>query len=257
MCRCIRAVAPLKAEPREEAEQISQALFGEVGAVLEVRERWLKLRLRADGYEGWVPLAAFALKAEHELIAPTHVVSVPRALCFPRADIKAAPARPLFMGSPLVARAQQGEFIALADGGFVHKRHARAVDTPALADAATLAERLLHAPYLWGGRTVAGIDCSGLVQLALRMAGYEDIPRDSGDQARSVGQELPLTWLEQPAKLKRGDLVFWKGHVAMLLDASRIIHANATHMMVAIEPLKEALARIARDGSQPLALRRP
>jgi cell wall-associated NlpC family hydrolase len=104
---------------------------------------------------------------------------------------------------------------------------------------------------------VAGIDCSGLVQLALRMTGHGNVPRDSGDQARSVGQELPLESLNEPAKLKRGDLIFWKGHVAMLLDASRIIHANATHMMVAIEPLKEALARIGRDGSEPVALRRP
>ena len=258
---CRWATAPLKAAPRGRAEMVSQALFGEDAELLEEvalppgsRERgWLRVRLLRDGYEGYAPREAFA----EALDAPTHVVTVPQTLLFPAADIKASPTQPLYMGSPLRVVGEEGRFLRLAEGGFVIAAHARALAAPPEPDAAAVAERLLHAPYLWGGRTVAGIDCSGLVQLALTMAGHEDVPRDSGPQSRQVGEALPLAWLSQPEKLRRGDLVFWKGHVAMLLDAHTIVHANAHHMMVATEPLADALSRIAADGNDPVALRRP
>ncbi len=258
---CRWASAPLKARPQGRAEMVSQVLFGEEAALLEEvspspgsRERgWLRVRLLRDGYEGYAPREAFG----ETLAAPTHIIAVPQTLLFPMADIKAAPTQPLYMGSPLRVTGEKGRFLRLTEGGFVVAAHVRALDAPPEPDAAAIAERLLHAPYLWGGRTVAGIDCSGLVQLALIMAGHEDVPRDSGPQSRQVGEGLPLDWLSQPEKLRHGDLVFWKGHVAMLLDAHAIIHANAHHMMVVTEPLAEALARIATDGDDPVALRRP
>ncbi len=266
---CRWAVAPLKEEPRGRAQMVSQVLFGEEAEKLaEValpprsRERgWLRVRLAHDGYEGYAPREAFDLLPE----APaTHVVRVPQTLLFPEADIKSAPTQPLYMGARLRAagdavpgKGTSGLFLPLATGGFVFAAHARELDEVAETDAAALAGQLLHAPYLWGGRTVAGIDCSGLVQLALMMAGHAGVPRDSGPQAQGVGEALPLQWLHEPGRLQRGDLVFWPGHVGMLLDEERMIHANAHHMMVAIEPLREAIARIAAGGSQPGALRRP
>ena len=266
---CRWAVAPLKEEPRGRAQMVSQVLFGEVVEKLaEValpphsRERgWLRVRLLHDGYEGYAPREAFDLLPEQ---AETHIVQAPQTLLFPQADIKSAPTQPLYMGArlraagePVSGKGTSGLFLPLATGGFVFAAHARSVDRAAQADAAGLAEQLLHAPYLWGGRTVAGIDCSGLVQLVLTMAGHEGVPRDSGPQAKVVGEALPLQWLHEPGRLQRGDLVFWKGHVGMLLDGERMIHANAHHMMVAIEPLQDAVARIAAGGSQPTALRRP
>ena len=258
---CRWATAPLKAAPRGRAEMVSQVLFGEDAELLQEvalppgsRERgWLRVRLLRDGYEGYAPREAFA----EVLDAPTHIVCAPQTLLFPQADIKTSPTQPLYMGSPLRVAGEEGRFLRLSEGGFVIAAHVRALDAPPSPDAAAIAEQLLHAPYLWGGRTVAGIDCSGLVQLALTMAGHEGIPRDSGPQSRQVGEELPVDWLSRPEKLRRGDLVFWKGHVAMLLDAHTIIHANAHHMMVAREPLTEAIARIAADGNTPVALRRP
>jgi cell wall-associated NlpC family hydrolase len=258
---CRWAVAPLKAEPRGRAEMISQALFGEEAELLEEitpppasRERgWLRVRLPRDGYEGYAPREAFAQAAG----APTHIVAVPQTLLFPQPDIKTSPTQPLYMGALLRAAGEEGRFLRLADGGFVIAAHARPLNAPPEPDAAAVAQRMLHAPYLWGGRTIAGIDCSGLVQLALMMAGVEGVPRDSGPQSQHVGKALPLDWLREPERLRRGDLVFWKGHVAMLLDERTIIHANAHHMMVATEPLARAIARIAEQGSDPVALRRP
>ncbi len=258
---CRWAVAPLKAEPRGRAEMISQALFGERAELLDEialppgsRERgWLRVRLLHDGYEGYAPREAFAPDSD----GPTHVVDVPQTLLFPEPDIKTSPTQPLYMGALLRVLGAEGRFLHLADGGFVFAAHVRPLKAAPEPDAATVARRLLHAPYLWGGRTVAGIDCSGLVQLALTMAGHTGVPRDSGPQSRQVGEELPLEWLRRQEKLRRGDLVFWKGHVAMLLDERTIIHANAHHMMVATEPLARALDRIAADGGEPVALRRP
>ena len=259
---CRWASAPLKAAPRGRAEMVSQMLHGEEALLLEEvrlppgsRERgWVRLRLLHDDYEGYVPREALAPAPQQPA---THVVAVPQTLLFPEPDIKTSPTQPLYMGSLLRAESRESRFLRLAGGGFVIAAHVRPLTASPQADAAHHAEQLLHAPYLWGGRTVAGIDCSGLVQLALRMAGHANVPRDSGPQSRQVGKELPLDWLQRPDRLRRGDLVFWKGHVAMLLDERTIIHANAHHMMVATEPLAEAIARIAADGSKPVALRRP
>jgi len=254
---------------------VTQVLFGEQALLLKEvplppasRERgWLRVRLLHDGYEGYVPREAFDLAprthdtADGAATASPLVVGVPQTLLFPGPDIRSSPTQPLFMGTPLSVAEPAGEdgrFLRLASGGFVVAHHLRPAQPPPASDAATIAEMFLHAPYLWGGRTIAGIDCSGLVQLALTMAGHEGVPRDSGPQSRQVGEELPLAWLEEPRRLRRGDLVFWKGHVAMLTAPDAIIHANAHHMMVARESLPEAIGRIVRHGGgHPLALRRP
>jgi cell wall-associated NlpC family hydrolase len=139
-----------------------------------------------------------------------------------------------------------GAFAKLRSGGFVPRPHLE----PAPGDAAAQAARLAGAPYLWGGRSAWGLDCSALVQLALLAAGVS-APRDSDMQAAMLGHALA-----PDAELRRGDLVFWKGHVGMLADAATLIHANAHHMAVVIEPLAEAVARIAAAGGGPVAGRR-
>ena len=243
-------VAPLREAPRADARLVSQALFGESADVLEQTDGHLRVRLTHDGYEGWLPQEAAGAAAE---APPTHVVMVPQTLVFPEPDIKAAPATPLHMGARVRVVGQEDTFAQLAGGGYAVEAHLLGIDA-ALPDAVTVAETFLRAPYLWGGRTVAGIDCSGLVQMALRMAGHENIPRDSADQAQTVGAELPI----DPKGLQRGDLVFWRGHVGMMVDDTRLIHANAYHMQVVVEPLLYASGRITdAGGGIPMAIRRP
>lgn len=245
-----RPVAPLKDAPRPDTWLVSQALFGETAEVLEQADGHWRVRLTHDGYEGWLPLEAADVAPE---AASTHVVMVPQTLVFPEPDIKAAPATPLYMGTPVRVIGQEDTFAQLAGGGYAVEAHLLGIDA-ALPDAATVAETFLHAPYLWGGRTVAGIDCSGLVQMALMMAGHKNIPRDSADQAKVVGQELPI----DPKGLQRGDLVFWEGHVGMMVDDTRLIHANAYHMQVVVEPLLYASGRITdAGGGIPISIRRP
>ncbi len=246
-------LAPLMDAPRPDAVQVSQALFGETVEALGKEGAWLFCRMRRDGYEGYLSAAALT---EGSGGRATHTPAIPQTLLFPAPDIKAAPARPLYMGALLRVLGREGGFSRLAGGGFAITAHLRPLSGPA-ADAASVAEMFLRAPYLWGGGTSAGVDCSGLTQLALRMTGRRDVPRDSGDQAARVGRPLPPE-APRAGLLRRGDLVFWKGHVAMMVDETRIIHANGHHMQVAVEPLEQAAARISAAGGGPLtALRRP
>ncbi len=249
-------IMTIHAAPAEDAEQVTQGLLGEpVHVLAEVDTEFVRIRLLTDGYEGFCQRVQITSVSQN----PTHRVIVPATLSFPKPDLKSVPTLPLYAGSFLTVCGQQERYleISLPDGtrGWVVREHVAPLGQD-LPDAAGFASRLLHAPYLWGGRSVRGIDCSGLVQLALTLAGHLRVPRDTGDQMQKVGTPLPLEVLEDGG-LKRGDLVFWQGHVGMMLDAERLIHANAHHMMVAIEPLKEAMRRIAEQGSSVLAVRRP
>ncbi|WP_051928949.1 NlpC/P60 family protein [Thermopetrobacter sp. TC1] len=249
-------IMPVHAAPARDAEQVTQGLLGEpVQVVDEADADFVRLRLLTDGYEGYGRKAHIA-PARGD---PTHKVIVPATLLFPKPDLKSVPARPIYAGSRLVVRGHEQRYleVLLPDetSGWVVREHVAPVNDD-VPDAAAFALRLLHAPYLWGGRSVRGIDCSGLVQLALALAGHAGVPRDSGDQMRQVGKPLPLDLLQEGG-LQKGDLVFWKGHVGMMLDAETLIHANAHHMMVATEPIREAVRRIADQGSAVLAIRRP
>ena len=251
-------VAAVRAGPCGDATQVTQALFWEMLHVLEAADGWCRVRLDADGYEGYVrtggiePLPPEAGTAEEKVLTP----SLPRTLMFPHPDIKATPVRPVFMGARLLPEKRQERFTRIAGGGWVVTEHLAPHGTVG-TDPAALAEAFLHVPYLWGGRTADGIDCSGLVQIALVMAGYGDIPRDTCDQVEKIGSPLPREQARS-GMLRRGDLVFWRGHVAMMLDGRHIIHANAHHMRVAVEPLAEAVARIEASGGGPVtAVRRP
>jgi cell wall-associated NlpC family hydrolase len=178
----------------------------------------------------------------------THRVSALLATLYPAPDIMTAPLGVLPLNAALAGR-EEGPFLA-TEAGFVHLRHVVPAGTFA-EDFVAVAELFLGAPYLWGGGTALGLDCSGLVQAAFHAAG-RDAPRDSDMQAAEIGAPIP-----EGAPQRRGDLIFWRGHVGIMRDAATLLHANGRHMAVASEPLDEAVARIAREYGPVTARRRP
>ena len=266
--RIVQPVAPVRRRPAGDATLDTEALFGEAVAVFETDdEGWSWVQLMTDGYVGYVPSAAIApdppsrengtgeppARNAANSRAPSHKVVAPRTLVFPGPDIKLPPLHDLPMGA-LVTKNGEGadhnaRYAMLASGGAVVEQHLAALDT-VVPDFVAVAERFLGVPYLWGGKTALGIDCSGLVQMACRMAGI-DAPRDTDMQERGLG-----TRIAGIEALERGDLVFWKGHLGIMLDGARLLHANAFHMMTAIEPVSEAIERIAAKGVPVTSVRR-
>ncbi|QDL91979.1 NlpC/P60 family protein [Paroceanicella profunda] len=243
--RVSAAVAPMWTGP-DAARRGSELLFGEIFDIYERRDGLAWGQARADGYMGYVPEDALAAPAGDT----TARVSAPLAHLYPEPDIKAPPRLILPQGSRLTLQGGAGRFRETPDG-FVIATHV-ALDGRPAEDWVAVAESLRGAPYLWGGRSMLGIDCSALVQQALTAAGTP-CPRDTDMQAAELG-----TALAPGSALRRGDLVFWKGHVGVMLDETVLLHANAWHMQVAQEPLDGAIARIAaQDGGPVTARRRP
>jgi cell wall-associated NlpC family hydrolase len=240
-------IAAVRRTPAADAPLDTEALFGERVTVYEDLRGWSWVQLRTDGYVGYI---------QSENLRPipqdtSHRVSALRALVFKEADIKSPPIRALSFGS-LISCTGAGRFVKLDDGGFVHLRQITTSGELA-TDFVSVAERFVGSPYLWGGRSSLGLDCSGLVQLAMQAAGHF-CPRDSYMQAAEVGVAFDV---ERTDQLRRGDLVFWKGHVGIMRGAEHLVHANAHHMEVVIEPLAVAMVRMAAVGSTIQAIRRP
>lgn len=242
ICGCLSASVMIRAAPDAAAGAVSQLLHGERFAVVDVGAGWAWGYSVHDNYVGYVPQETLG-----EPAVPTHVVVAATALVFAAPDIK-APVRSCW---PLGARfvgGDEGSFVA-TEAGYVHRRHVRTVNE-AEPDPVAIAERLLGTPYLWGGRGGGGVDCSGLVQLALGLARIPS-PRDSDQQRAALGREIPA---DEP--LRRGDILFFPGHVGFMMDEDRLIHANAHWMAVTIEPLAEVIARLASEHDQPVLARR-
>lgn len=241
----IEPIADVRREPAHEAALDTQALKGERVTVYESSdEGWAWGQLESDGYVGY--LSANALGPAGPL--PTHRVCVPRTFGFPGPDIKLPPMIALPMGARIDIAREVDRF-ALDSFNWHYPLSHVAPLSKRQPDFVAVAEMLLNAPYLWGGKSSLGIDCSGLVQIALQAAGVP-CPRDTYMQERALGQPKQLT------DLRRGDLIFWKGHVAIACDATTLIHANAHHVMVAKEPVTEAVTRIKRTGSDITAVKR-
>ena len=244
----IDAIAPLREAPMADAVLLTQALKGERVTVYERNgEGFAWGQLNSDGYVGWIPDAALGKPAA----APTHKVTALRTFAFPAASIKQPPLETLSMGSLISVAREDGAFAVTREGWYLPRRHVGGIDAME-QDFVAVAERFLGTPYLWGGKSSLGIDCSGLVQIALTAAGT-GCPRDSDMQQDGIGRTLTPAEMN---KLQRGDLIFWKGHVAIVRDTHTIVHANAHHMATAIENTFEAIARIKAAGSEITAIKR-
>lgn len=229
--------AALRAAPESGSEQVNQALFGEVFTAYDQKDGWGWGQLAEDNYVGWMALANLTDK----VVAPTHRVSALSTFAFTRPDLKSPPAMTLSMNAKLAVSGETERGFLNADAaGWVFAGHVAPLGQVE-KDFVAVAERFVGTPYLWGGRESAGIDCSGLVQTSLAATGVKAW-RDSDMQESSLGTDIePGPAFEN---VRRGDLIFWRGHVGIMLDGKRLLHANAWHMSTEIEPLTEAVARI-------------
>ena len=240
-------VAPVRHAPSPDAPLDTEALKGERVTVYETTdEGWAWGQLDADGYVGFLPAAALRDPGA----PPTHKVAVLRTLVFPGPSIKLPPTEGLSLGCRLVVARSDPPFAITDSGGYVPARHLVPLDSNE-SDFVAVAERFLGAPYLWGGKSSLGLDCSGLVQLALNACGIP-CPRDSDMQEHALGTLIASDF----SALRRGDLLFWKGHVGIARDQTTLIHSNAFHMSVVAEPISQAIGRIRADGSEPTGVRR-
>ena len=232
-----QVIAPITAvlkRPEAESPQTSQALMGELCTLLEVKNGYAWVQLQRDSYIGYVEASALTA----DIVETTHRVGVPSTIIYPHPDLKSHPVRFVPMNAEVAVIGTEGNFVGLATGGFIFAAHLSAKSVHEKDFVAT-AEQFLHAPYYWGGKSVQGIDCSGLVQTALHACGIK-APRDSDMQEDELG-----ILINDHHNLRRGDLVFWKGHVGIMQDQNQLLHANGFFMKTVSEPLADAIARTA------------
>jgi cell wall-associated NlpC family hydrolase len=232
---------PVHRAPQRDSMQLTQALMGETALVFENVNGWAWVQLDHDKYVGYVRSESLSAAVQ----PTTHSVCVASTLIYPKPDLKTQPAILVPMNAKLSVIGVHGQYSELSTGGFVFTKHI-SVDV-AQSDYVAIAEKFLNVTYLWGGRTQSGLDCSGLVQTALHACGIS-CPRDADMQEKELGTTLHINDLDG---LKRGDLVFWAGHVGIMYDESNLLHANGFHMQTVIEPLKLAATRIA-DSEKPI-----
>lgn len=239
-------VAPLRREPRSDALLDTEALLGEAVMVYENdAEGWSWVQLQDDSYVGYMPTEALG----PDQMAPTHRIDALRTFVYPGPSIKEPPLTALSFGSTIAVIGEDGKFLR-TDAGFIFAMHAKPLDETE-DDYAGTAERYGGIPYLWGGKSSLGIDCSGLVQTALKAAGIA-CPRDTSMQVNELGSPIPFD--DSLRGLQRGDFVFWKGHVGIMLDAENLVHANGHFMEVVSEPLRMARDRTIAKGSGPIVM---
>ena len=248
--RLSASVASLRPRPDETAGIDTQVLFGEGLRVLDRADGWAWVKSDFDGYVGYLPETAL----DATVTPATHIVAVPRTFAYTGPDLRTPTAFALSIGSRLTvvgeSETRGTRYFTLEGGQSVIAGHCLQVGKVAGDDYVAIAGRFLEAPYLWGGRSGFGLDCSALVQLSMMMAG-KSAPRDSDMQAAGLGTPI------EREELRRGDLVFWKGHVAIMEDEAGIIHANGHTMSVAREPLAAAIERTGYLYQQPTGYRRP
>ena len=240
--------AAVREAPAATARLATQALFGERVDVFDRQGGFSRIRCHRDHYVGWMRSDALS----PAIAPPTHKVAALRTFAYAAPDLKSPLKAMLSLGSRVTVTGTDGDYANCAQAGWIHTRHLALQDARE-ADAVAVAERYLHTPYLWGGRDSLGLDCTGLTQQAFEAVGVL-LPRDSDMQFAWAGDDIP-NWTASGA-LKRGDLVFWKGHVGIMTDSQHLLHANAWHMAAAREPLAEAIIRIRTQYAEPIGARR-
>jgi hypothetical protein len=243
----IEPQAPVRRSPAPDAPLDTEVLKGERVTIYETTEEGWAWGQIEDGYVGWLPANALIRPGA----APTHKVTALRTLVFPGPSIKLPPLETLSLGARLSIARVEPPFAITTSGAHVPSVHLVPLATTE-PDFVAVAERFLGVPYLWGGKTSLGLDCSGLVQVALTAAGIV-CPRDSDMQERSLGNPIDAG---DAGGFIRGGLLFWSGHVGIMRDHKTLLHANAFHMAVTTEPLAEALARIRAGGIELRTVRR-
>ncbi len=235
-------VADLRRKPDGKRER--QLIFGEDFHVSNIADGWAYGHAVKDGYTGY--LRADLLVEQREA---SHFISARSSHIYPTPDFKSEEIAMLSFGARLTVVARHGNFAELASGQFVPSPHILPIDHR-YDDPIEVAEHFMGVPYLWGGNSIWGLDCSGLVQSALLACGLE-CPGDAHMQEANVGKAIG-----DNARPERGDLFFWKGHVGLIRDENTLLHANASHMAVVDEPLDTAIERIKAQGDGEVTSRR-
>lgn len=238
-------VTAMRRRPEPDGPRDTELLLGEIVTVFDEADGFAWVQANRDGYVGYVSLDALAEGAP----TATHRVTAVRSFIYRDPDLKSPMIGWVSLNTPLDIVGTDGRFSALAGGGHVFSDHLTATEAFA-PDYVAVAEQLLETPYLWGGRSSLGLDCSGLVQCALEATGIA-CPRDTDMQEAILGITMP-----DSEALQRGDLVFWKGHVGIMADGATLLHANATHMKTIEEAVEPAIARIAQTDGPVTSVKR-
>ncbi len=238
-------VTGMRKTPDNNSSLVSQALFGDAVKIFEQKDGWCWIQLQKDNYVGYVPQRNIT----EGFIEATHRVCVPASFKYPKADLKTQPAKRLFLNSRICVKSVGDKWCELADGSFVYKSHLALIDEFD-NDPAAIAEQFIATPYLWGGNTYCGIDCSGLVQQAFHACGLR-VPRDSDMIEADFGEAVA-----DGTSLQRNDLVFWDGHVGIMADAETLIHCNGFHMATVREAFAAARDRISSEYNSLPRIRR-
>lgn len=244
-------IAPLHRKPSHRSGQDTQLIFGHQFDVYKISKGWAWGQARSPvtgarqkGYVGYIPSKCL----EDNPGQPTHLITALKAPVFIASDIKSQIVQLLPLGALVKVLGGDSNFLQMRGGGYLHRNHLlKMSEAPERADYVSVAEAHIGLPYVWGGISSDGLDCSGLVLSSLRAVG-QDAPRDADMMQAGLGCNLPVS----QRGLKRGDLVFWKGHVGIMQSAKQMIHANAFHMKVESEPLREAVSRIKNSGGGPM-----
>lgn len=240
--RCVfDGLAHIRRLPVPDSPLETEALHGEIFTVFEDSdEGWSWGQLESDGYVGYMPSNALV----QNIITPTHRVAVLRTFLYGGPSIKLPPLYSLSLGSRIALKSINEKFAVTQAGHYLIADHLVLINHFE-TDFVAVAERFLGIPYYWGGKTSLGLDCSGLVQVSLDAAGM-NAPRDTDMQEKSIGYEIPVE--TDFSELKRGDLIFWKGHVGIMRNGDTLLHASGHQMLVVSEPLVVACDRILAGG---------